>query len=187
MDLDETIISAHRVTKDICILGTKELKEVHLSDNSKYIMFIRPGTEEFLRDLSPLYDIYVCTFSTKEYALKVIKKLDQASQYLQKEVFTRQDCQLHPPSKLPVLNRLLPLNNPLAMIVDDNISMWQVDGALAYPEKTIEAKPFLRFEEEALVQIHGSWYRANRGNDDYLSSLGVYLKKNHTKFYESMY
>ena len=73
VDLDETLINTHLSTT---IPVNDGMFKFTLSNNNTYTGFIRPGTEDFLNEMSSMYDMYVCTYADREYAEEVVKVLD---------------------------------------------------------------------------------------------------------------
>ena len=67
LDLDETII--------------------HCLDQQEITPLIRPGTEEFLRELSPYYEIVIFTASVREYADEILDMIDKEKKWIQHRLY----------------------------------------------------------------------------------------------------
>jgi len=89
LDLDETLIHAD--------FDFKFFDHDHVV-NFKYDgydvsvpIFIRPGLEEFLQEVSEIFEIFIFTASKKEYADAVLNYLDPENKYF-KYRFYRENC-----------------------------------------------------------------------------------------------
>lgn len=82
LDLDQTILHAiypepeyRAVIEDYQKQG-EDIRDFFLGE-AKYFVRFRPGIQQFLEAISPLYDIHVYTAGTREYAEKIVGKLDE--------------------------------------------------------------------------------------------------------------
>lgn len=86
LDLDETLVHASKISV------AKPDFVVKLSDTSRYYVLKRPGLDDFLERMSKLYDLVIYTSSEKEYATRIIDKIDP--QHLIRTVLHRDHCTL---------------------------------------------------------------------------------------------
>ena len=164
LDLDETLISSRRINKQRILHGGRH--QVQTSCGRQYTVRLRPGVTHFLDKMVQMYDMYVATYAERSYAKQVIKLLDPLEQYIEEDVFTREDYSGEP-NKLSVLETLFPAENPLCIIVDDNAEMWPNVPQL------IQAKPF---KASSLFP---------KSDDRILYGLGKRLMRIHRRFYEA--
>ena len=58
----------------------------------------RPGTEKFLKSISKLYELHICTFGARLYAHTIARYLDPMGQYFSHRILSRDEC-FNPVSK----------------------------------------------------------------------------------------
>ena len=80
---------------------------------------LRPSVHTFLKEASTMFEIYMCTMSTRSYALQVAELLDPESVYF-KSIITREDLFETSEKNLDHVLR----EERMVLIIDDSISMW---------------------------------------------------------------
>lgn len=53
---------------------------------------LRPGTEDFLKEMSKYYELHICTFGSRMYAHTIADFLDPDKQYFSHRILSRDEC-----------------------------------------------------------------------------------------------
>ena len=149
LDLDNTLIYAEP-TEDFDFNNKDSIKNLELLKNHNmdgyYIVFERPGVQEFLDDLFKNYNVSVWTAATKNYALFVIKNVILANPDRKLDyIFFYYHCGISKKNyktdkKLDLLWNKFKLegyNKDNTLIIDDNI-----DVIKANPNNSIQIEAF---------------------------------------------
>lgn len=139
LDLDQTVLHA---TKDESISHLLEARpelsgQIHpiTVAGERYFIKLRPHLEEFLVQLSRLFELHVYTMGTREYARAVIKLFDPHGHLFYDRILTRDDARAtiigteaegaageqHRKS----LKRLFPTDDSTVLVVDDRADVWE--------------------------------------------------------------
>ncbi|KAL4124733.1 hypothetical protein PRIC2_008327 [Phytophthora ramorum] len=125
LDLDHTLLHAVRVddvvgeiTKadDIYFFFIPGLAQQH-------VVKLRPGLNDFLTELSALYDLFIYTHGTRLYAEQIVKIIDPDETYFKNRIVARTDTpdMLHKSLKL-----LFPsCDDSMILVLDDRIDVWK--------------------------------------------------------------
>ncbi|EFJ14166.1 hypothetical protein SELMODRAFT_424001 [Selaginella moellendorffii] len=70
LDMDETLIHAHKATASLKLFSGKILPL------QRYLVAKRPGVDTFLNEMSQIYEIVVFTRAVKPYADRILDRLD---------------------------------------------------------------------------------------------------------------
>ena len=125
LDLDQTLI--HSTTREGYLRTPQELLQNNLKDSlfrlsqpwEMIMVKLRPSVHTFLKEASTMFEIYMCTMSTRSYALQVAELLDPESVYF-KSIITREDLFETSEKNLDHVLR----EERMVLIIDDSISMW---------------------------------------------------------------
>lgn len=154
LDLDNTILSAEAL-QDFPFhqkgMREKALKfRLHDMD-SYYLIFERPGTQDFLDWLFENYNVAVWTAATKDYALFIVDKiiLKKSNRQLQFVMFARH-CDIsykkyNTDKKLDLIFdsfRIEGFNRDNTIIIDDRKDVWKCQ-----PDNAIHIKKFEILED----------------------------------------
>lgn len=87
-----------------------------------YYVKVRPGLEEFLREVSQLYEMHVYTMATRNYALAIARIIDPDGRYFGDRILSRDESGLLTHKNL---RRLFPVDQLMVVIIDDRGDVWQ--------------------------------------------------------------
>ncbi|XP_018496382.2 RNA polymerase II subunit A C-terminal domain phosphatase [Galendromus occidentalis] len=137
VDLDQTLI--HTTSEPVY----DKIKGVHhfrlpSSNNAWYHTRIRPGTEDFLRKISQLFELHIVTFGARPYANHIASLLDPGKKYFQYRILSRDEC-FNPQSKTANLKSLFPCGDQMVCIIDDREDVWN------FASNLIAVKPYVFF------------------------------------------
>lgn len=139
LDLDQTVLHA---TKDESINSLLEGK-LELSRQiysitvagERYFIKLRPHLEEFLAQMSRLFEMHVYTMGTRDYAQAVVKLFDPHRHLFYDRILTRDDVRatitgvdaegLSGDQHRKNLKRLFPTDDSTVLIVDDRADVWE--------------------------------------------------------------
>ncbi|CAG8536878.1 12645_t:CDS:10 [Ambispora gerdemannii] len=132
VDLDQTIIHA---TVDPTIeewmkdennpnhAATKDIKTFSLPDNpTVFYIKMRPGLEEFLREISEFYELHIYTMGTRHYAEAVANIIDPKKDIFSERILSRDESgsMIH-----KNIRRLFPCDDSMVVVIDDRADVWQ--------------------------------------------------------------
>ncbi|OAD04700.1 hypothetical protein MUCCIDRAFT_130883, partial [Mucor lusitanicus CBS 277.49] len=144
VDLDQTILHAawephiaewvdsHKEKRDS---RAKDMSTFTL-DGSKYTIKLRPGTIQFLKDMSKLYEMHVYTMGTRAYAKAVAAVIDPTMELFQDRILTRDENGSLTKKRL---DRLFPADQSKVVVLDDRADVWD------YSPNLIQIKPYEYF------------------------------------------
>jgi len=115
VDLDQTLI---HTTNDQIPANMKDVYHFQLYGPSSpwYHTRIRPGTQEFLENISKLYELHICTFGARLYAHQIAKFLDPGGKFFSHRILSRDEC-FDPRSKTANMSALFPCGDSMVCIV----------------------------------------------------------------------
>ncbi|KAJ1697850.1 hypothetical protein LUZ63_006362 [Rhynchospora breviuscula] len=130
LDLDHTLINS---TQDLSrdemhllntVSTTKDaglLHRIHFEDCSMLVK-LRPFVREFLYETNKMFDLYVYTMGTRDYATKIVELLDPENKYFisKSKVISREDCKQSGVKALDIV----PGSKAYIVILDDKPSVW---------------------------------------------------------------
>ncbi|KAJ5888032.1 hypothetical protein N7495_008073 [Penicillium taxi] len=142
VDLDQTIIHA---TVDPTVGEWKEDKEnpnyealrdvrqFQLIDDGPgmhgcwYYIKLRPGLEEFLREVAQLYELHIYTMGTRAYAQNIADIIDPTRELFGDRILSRDES-----GSLTAKNlqRLFPVDTKMVVIMDDRGDVWRWNANL---------------------------------------------------------
>ncbi|KAL7312804.1 CTD phosphatase Fcp1 [Mucor circinelloides] len=144
VDLDQTILHAawephiaewvdnHKDKQDS---RAKDMSTFTL-DGSKYTIKLRPGTINFLKDMSKLYEMHVYTMGTRAYAKAVAAVIDPTMELFQDRILTRDENGSLTKKRL---DRLFPADQSKVVVLDDRADVWD------HSPNLIQIKPYEYF------------------------------------------
>jgi len=138
VDLDHTVI---HTTDDTVPDNIKGIYHFQLrGPHSKwYHTRLRPGTAEFLKRMSQLYELHICTFGKRKYAHKIAQLLDPEGKFFSTRILSR-DESFNATSKTDNLKALFPNGDSMVCIIDDREDVWDMASNL------IQVKPYHFFQ-----------------------------------------
>lgn len=97
VDLDQTLI---HTTNDNIPANIKDVHHFQLygAHSPWYHTRLRPGTHRFLANMSPLFELHICTFGARNYAHMIALFLDQDGKLFSQRILSRDEC-FNPTSK----------------------------------------------------------------------------------------
>lgn len=136
VDLDQTIIQATvdptvaEWQKDIENPNHQAVKDVRafqLIDDGPggrgcwYYIKLRPGLENFLKEVSKTYELHIYTMGTRAYAENIVKIIDPNRKFFGDRILSRDES-----GSLTVktLRRLFPVDTKMVVIIDDRGDVW---------------------------------------------------------------
>ncbi|EEQ98339.1 hypothetical protein Pmar_PMAR013688 [Perkinsus marinus ATCC 50983] len=110
---------------------------------------LRPGFYTFLEEILPLYELYLYTHGTREYAIRLLKALDPSARY-----FGSPPRLIARPTQSALtcktLSRIFPSNHRLAVIVDDRDDVWE---AKDNEHSLIKVTPYVFFPDSERLRV----------------------------------
>ena len=115
VDLDQTLI---HTTNDQIPANMKDVHHFQLYGPSSpwYHTRIRPGTQDFLENISKLYELHICTFGARLYAHQIAKFLDPGGKFFSHRILSRDEC-FDPRSKTANMSALFPCGDSMVSIL----------------------------------------------------------------------
>lgn len=91
VDLDQTLI---HTTNDNIPANIKDVYHFQLYGPKSpwYHTRLRPGTHNFLKNMSSLFELHICTFGARNYAHMIAMFLDQDGKYFSHRILSRDEC-----------------------------------------------------------------------------------------------
>ncbi|XP_018333105.1 RNA polymerase II subunit A C-terminal domain phosphatase [Agrilus planipennis] len=138
VDLDQTLI---HTTNDIIPPNIKDVYHFQLygPHSPWYHTRLRPGTQRFLTNIFPYFELHICTFGARNYAHKITQLLDPDGRFFSNRVLSRDEC-FNPTSKTANLSSLFPCGDHMVCIIDDREDVW------SYATNLIHVKPYHFFQ-----------------------------------------
>lgn len=138
VDLDQTLI---HTTNDNIPPNLKDVYHfrLHGSLSPWHHTRLRPGTKEFLKEMSQYYELHICTFGSRMYAHKIAEFLDPDGQYFSHRILSRDEC-VSANSKTANLKALFPCGDEMVCIIDDREDVWN------FASNLIHVKPYHFFQ-----------------------------------------
>ncbi|OAQ67589.1 RNA polymerase II CTD phosphatase Fcp1 [Pochonia chlamydosporia 170] len=138
VDLDQTIIHAcieptigewQKDTSNPNYEAVKDVKSFQLNDDGPrglasgctYYIKLRPGLQEFLEEVSSLYELHVYTMGTRAYALNIARIVDPDKKLFGNRVISRDE---NGSITSKSLQRLFPVSTNMVVIIDDRADVW---------------------------------------------------------------
>lgn len=137
VDLDQTIIHATvdptvgewREDKDNPNHeAVREVRQFQLIDDGPgmrgcwYYIKLRPGLEEFLKNVAEIYELHIYTMGTRAYAQHIVDIIDPTRTLFGDRILSRDES-----GSLTVkdLQRLFPVDTKMVVIIDDRGDIWR--------------------------------------------------------------
>ncbi|EGV65209.1 CTD phosphatase Fcp1 [Yamadazyma tenuis] len=92
-----------------------------------YYVKLRPGLEEFLREMAEIYEMHIYTMATRNYALAIAKIIDPEGEYFGDRILSRDESGSLTHKNL---KRLFPVDQSMVAIIDDRGDVWQWEDNL---------------------------------------------------------
>lgn len=140
VDLDQTLIHStnHNVPHDMPDVHHFQLYGPH---TQWYHTKFRPHTMDFLKTMSKIFELHICTFGARRYAHAIANLMDPKEQYFPKDrILSRDEC-LDSNLKTANMKSLFPCGDSMVCIIDDREDVWNFSPNL------IAVKPYLCFKD----------------------------------------
>ncbi|MCJ1441138.1 MAG: Carboxy-terminal domain (CTD) phosphatase [Stictis urceolatum] len=142
VDLDQTIIHA---TVDPTVAewqkdpenpnydAVKDVRSFQLTDEGPggkgtwYYIKLRPGLEEFLENISKIYELHIYTMGTRAYAQNIAKLVDPDRKIFGDRILSRDESGSMVAKNL---QRLFPVDTKMVVIIDDRGDVWNWNANL---------------------------------------------------------
>jgi RNA polymerase II subunit A-like phosphatase len=138
VDLDQTIIHAcieptvgewqkdptnpnHDAVKDVKSFQLNDDGPRGLASGCTYYIKLRPGLQEFLEEISTMYELHVYTMGTRAYALNIARIVDPDRKLFGNRVISRDE---NGSITSKSLQRLFPVSTNMVVIIDDRADVW---------------------------------------------------------------
>lgn len=91
VDLDQTLI---HTTNDNIPSNIKDVYHFQLYGHKSpwYHTRFRPGTDQFLSNMSKFFELHICTFGARNYAHMIALFLDPDGKYFSQRILSRDEC-----------------------------------------------------------------------------------------------
>ncbi|GIY77963.1 RNA polymerase II subunit A C-terminal domain phosphatase [Caerostris darwini] len=137
VDLDQTLI--HTTNDNIPEnLPNVEHFQLYGQYSPWYHTNLRPGTRNFLENISKHYELHICTFGARLYAHKIAQILDPDGKIFSHRILSRDEC-FDATSKTANLKGLFPRGDNMVCIIDDREDVWN------FAPNVIHVKPYSYF------------------------------------------
>ena len=139
VDLDQTLI---HTTNDNIPPNLRDVHHFQLSGHPRapwYHTRLRPGTTDFLENISKLYELHICTFGARLYAHQIARFLDPKSKYFSHRILSRDEC-FDARSKTANMSALFPCGDSMVCIIDDREDVWN------FAPNLVHVKPYHFFK-----------------------------------------
>lgn len=122
IDLDQTILHATTQIDPQLLLpdSSEEIHTIHIASCPHYIK-LRPHLRTFLARMLPLFEMHIYTMGSREYAKRIVALIDEEGLFFGDRVVTRDENDL---ALSKSLKRIFPVNEHIAVIIDDRIDVW---------------------------------------------------------------
>lgn len=128
LDLDHTLLH----TKKLATLSPEQKSEISLYRGDDMFTWklpgepmvtkLRPFVRRFLQEASEMFQLYVYTMGSRDYALHIVEEfLDPQGIYFGKRVITREDCTVKGEKGLDVV----PIDPSIVLVLDDTERVWK--------------------------------------------------------------
>lgn len=91
LDLDETLIHSSLIPRRPCDFWIEVLQNKEINSREIFWVYKRPGLDRFLEEISKVYTVHVFTAGIKEYACKILDRLDPSGTLISAR-FYREEC-----------------------------------------------------------------------------------------------
>ncbi|OBZ88464.1 RNA polymerase II subunit A C-terminal domain phosphatase [Choanephora cucurbitarum] len=177
LDLDQTIIHASCDPKYEKHTQESNIRQFVLQNNTVYYVKLRPGLEEFLKELDKLYELHIYTMGNRDYADAITKEIDPTGSIFKERVLSRDESGSVTQKKL---QRLFPCDISMVVVLDDRSDVWNSAPNL------IRIKPYEFFVDrknsitQAVAEKNDD---PDWGADNELMVVLKILQEVHHKFY----
>jgi hypothetical protein len=129
LDLDSTLLEAIQ-EEQLKVPAPAQAEKIHFEidhRNYTYHIFLRPGIIEFLTNLTQFCRAWIYTSGARQYTLEAMKVLDPKGAFFSDRILAAESCSTESRKKsTAMIKNLFPDFNPLlAMIIDDNVNVWE--------------------------------------------------------------
>jgi RNA polymerase II subunit A C-terminal domain phosphatase len=142
VDLDQTIIHAavdptiaewQKDKENPNYEAVKDVRSFQLIDDGPgmrgcwYYIKLRPGLQEFLEQVSQIYELHIYTMGTRQYAEQIANIVDPNRSYFGDRILSRDESgsMTH-----KTLERLFPIDTKMVVIIDDRGDVWKWNANL---------------------------------------------------------
>lgn len=122
VDLDQTLIHTTNEEVPADMKGVFHF-QLYGPKSPWYHTKLRPGTEDFLKKVSRLYELHIFTFGARLYAHHIACLLDSHGKYFSHRILSRDEC-FSQSTKCGNLKALFPCGDSLVCIIDDREDVW---------------------------------------------------------------
>jgi RNA polymerase II subunit A C-terminal domain phosphatase len=142
VDLDQTIIHAavdptiaewQKDKDNPNYEAVKDVRAFQLIDDGPgmrgcwYYIKLRPGLEDFLKQISQIYELHIYTMGTRQYAEKIANIVDPDRKYFGDRILSRDESGSVTNKNL---ERLFPIDTKMVVIIDDRGDVWKWNANL---------------------------------------------------------
>ena len=92
VDLDQTVIHTTNDEVGNNLKGVHPFQLCGPRSRSHYHLKIRPKTQEFLKNMSKMFELHIMTFGTRTYARTIAKFIDPKSHFFSQRIISRDEC-----------------------------------------------------------------------------------------------
>ncbi|XP_037950739.1 RNA polymerase II subunit A C-terminal domain phosphatase-like [Teleopsis dalmanni] len=138
VDLDQTVIHTTNDNVPNYIKGIYHF-QLYGPHSPWYHTRLRPGTKQFLENISEFYELHICTFGARNYAHMIAQLLDPDGKFFSHRILSRDEC-FNATSKTDNLKALFPNGDSMVCIIDDREDVWNMASNL------IQVKPYHFFQ-----------------------------------------
>lgn len=149
MDLDQTVLHA---TIDVAIeaiaAGRHDIFRIFLPEtpHQPYFIKLRPHLQDFLHQMSQLFELHVYTMGSRSYARAVVALFDPDGRLFYDRILSRDDSGISG-DRRKNLKRIFPADDSTVLVIDDRADVWD------YSRNLIPVSPCKCSEEEEEVVV----------------------------------
>ncbi|KAI8098007.1 uncharacterized protein B0P05DRAFT_522944 [Gilbertella persicaria] len=133
LDLDQTILHASW-DQNLTKYKDADIRQFVLPKSDiVYYIKLRPGLEQFLKQVDELYELHIYTMGTRDYAEAVAKEIDPNGSIFKERILSRDESGSVTQKKL---QRLFPCDTSMVVVLDDRSDVW------SFAPNLIRIKPY---------------------------------------------
>ncbi|GJQ76601.1 hypothetical protein Trydic_g15464 [Trypoxylus dichotomus] len=177
VDLDQTII---HTTNDNIPPNIRDVYHFQLYGHASpwYHTRLRPGTHSFLKNVSSMYELHICTFGARNYAHTITMLIDTDQKYFSNRILSRDEC-FDPTSKKANLKALFPCGDNMVCIIDDREDVW------SHASNLIHVKPYHFFQHTGDINAPPGLDKHEDDDKDGIDLMNVKTKHKNGKSADS--
>ena len=144
IDLDQTMLHAsinpalHSALSSIPATSPLRTQIKTIMLGKPHYIKLRPFWKQFLDMMMLIYEMHIYTMGSRAYAEQIASIIDPSGEYFADRIVTRDENEL---LNQKCLKRIFPVNDNLAVIIDDRVDVW------GECENLLQVQPYFYFKD----------------------------------------